>query len=404
MASAIISETIRPAYLWTGTEWVQIGDGGADAGSAITVSETAPLDPSEGDAWFNNTDGSLYIYDGSFWVEPAFISGGGGGTVTNERIQDAAALLFNHNLHENLTVIYDDDNNRILLFAEGSVSSVNGASGNVILSTSEIDEGTNLYFTNQRAIDATIETIQSASAYSLGEANNYTDSAVEFSVSTASTAVLDFVEDTYLPFSGGTVTGQLIVEGDFIASGSTTFINATDLKITDPLIYIAVEQYAEDLLDVGFTAAYGVVGMDEENHLHRGFVYDISEEKWRLFSNVPHPEGNYIDFDNANFDILEIGTLETEDIVALGIVSASAFVGDGSQLTGIVSLPDQEDNSGKFLTTDGTDASWETIGQLPTGGTIGQYLVKNSSTNYDASGSNLSVPDETPHPFLLMGG
>ena len=37
MASAIISETIRPSYIWTGSEWVQIGDGGGGGGSAVNL-------------------------------------------------------------------------------------------------------------------------------------------------------------------------------------------------------------------------------------------------------------------------------------------------------------------------------------------------------------------------------
>ena len=36
MASAQISSTIRPAYVWTGEEWVQIGDGGSGSGSVTS--------------------------------------------------------------------------------------------------------------------------------------------------------------------------------------------------------------------------------------------------------------------------------------------------------------------------------------------------------------------------------
>lgn len=74
MASAQISATIRPAYIWNGSEWVQIGDGGsgaAEAGSSISVSASAPVSAVEGSAWFDNTDGKFYVYDGTFWVESA---------------------------------------------------------------------------------------------------------------------------------------------------------------------------------------------------------------------------------------------------------------------------------------------------------------------------------------------
>lgn len=41
---------------------------GGGSGS-ITVSDTAPSSPSEGDLWYNSTDGSTYVYYDSFWVE-----------------------------------------------------------------------------------------------------------------------------------------------------------------------------------------------------------------------------------------------------------------------------------------------------------------------------------------------
>jgi hypothetical protein len=44
-----------------------------------------------------------------------------------------------------------------------------------------------------------------------------------------------------------------------------------------------------------------------------------------------------------------------------GTVAATAFTGDGSALTGIDSLPSQSGNSGKYLTTNGTSASWATL-------------------------------------------
>lgn len=45
-----------------------------------------------------------------------------------------------------------------------------------------------------------------------------------------------------------------------------------------------------------------------------------------------------------------------------GTVAATAFTGDGSALTGVDSLPTQTGNSGKFLTTNGSAASWDEAG------------------------------------------
>ena len=67
-----------------------------------------------------------------------------------------------------------------------------------------------------------------------------------------------------------------------------------------------------------------------------------------------------------------------------GTVTATAFSGDGSGLTGVDSLPDQAGNAGSYLTTDGTDASWASVGgasiEAVASGTIanGDMIVVNS--------------------------
>jgi hypothetical protein len=55
--------------------WVAIGAGD---GSEITVSDTAPLSPETGDAWYKNDTGEFYIYDGTYWVEVNGVIGSSG--------------------------------------------------------------------------------------------------------------------------------------------------------------------------------------------------------------------------------------------------------------------------------------------------------------------------------------
>jgi len=49
--------------------WSELTGGGG--GSGISVSASAPISAIEGSAWFDNTDGKFYVYDGTFWVESA---------------------------------------------------------------------------------------------------------------------------------------------------------------------------------------------------------------------------------------------------------------------------------------------------------------------------------------------
>jgi hypothetical protein len=104
------------------------------------------------------------------------------------------------------------------------------------------------------------------------------------------------------------------------------------LSIADPLIYLASNQYTEDVLDVGFLAATGEVGGTEEDHLHSGLFRDISDSaKWKLVANVPHPINNVVDISNASRETLVVGNLE-----AIGVVFS-----DGIQTkVGVASLTD----------------------------------------------------------------
>lgn len=68
---------------------------------------------------------------------------------------------------------------------------------------------------------------------------------------------------------------------------------------------------------------------------------------------------NYIDglTSDAQTQLNSKATLDASPTFT-GTVTATAFSGDGSGLTGVDSLPSQTGASGKFLTTDGSTASW----------------------------------------------
>lgn len=57
MASAQISTTTRPAYVWNGTEWVPIGDGGGGGGE-IYYQSASPSNPAAGTLWVDE-DGTV---------------------------------------------------------------------------------------------------------------------------------------------------------------------------------------------------------------------------------------------------------------------------------------------------------------------------------------------------------
>ena len=60
---SISSPQVGDVLKWNGSLWV------ADGGASLTVSDTAPSSPSEGDMWFESDTGATYVYYDSFWVE-----------------------------------------------------------------------------------------------------------------------------------------------------------------------------------------------------------------------------------------------------------------------------------------------------------------------------------------------
>jgi len=96
------------------------------------------------------------------------------------------------------------------------------------------------------------------------------------------------------------------------------------------------------------------------------------------------------------------GNISAAGIVDLSDVYSSMSPTDGQVLTydttngwqaeSIDALPDQTDNSGKYLTTDGTDASWATLDTDANTTTKGLYEMANTiSANYTISSGNNAI-------------
>jgi len=81
-----------------------------------------------------------------------------------------------------------------------------------------------------------------------------------------------------------------------------------------------------------------------------------------------------------------------------GTVTATAFSGDGSGLTGVDSLPSQTGNAGEFLTTDGTDASWAEVSASPTLEAIASGALANGDTIIVNSDGTVSAVAESDNP------
>ena len=142
-----------------------------------------------------------------------------------------------------------------------------------------------------------------------------------------STAVSSFLQanlafaqaNTKLNISGGTITGDLTISGNLTLSGNTTFINVQTYQVTDPLIYLAANNYVSDLVDIGFVANY--VNATGSN-VHTGLMRDSGTKEYYLFEGYDkEPTNNHIDPNGNNFTISVLNAnLKSSNIVLNGIV------------------------------------------------------------------------------------
>ena len=90
---------------------------------------------------------------------------------------------------------------------------------------------------------------------------------------------------------------NMTLSGNLNVLGNTTFLTSNSLTITDPLIYLAGNNYSSDLVDIGFVGNY----YDGSRQRHAGLFRDASDGVFKLFANLNPEPTNIIDTANASF-------------------------------------------------------------------------------------------------------
>ena len=164
----------------------------------------------------------------------------------------------------------------------------------------------------------------------------------------------------YLTTNGTTVSWEFVPLPNGQTSGSTTsgYLQYSGTTKTDGQFY------------GGTSTPSSTTRLNYDGYLHATrFVGDGSQ-----LTGLPLPGGQTSGSSTAGY-LQYSGTTKTDgqlyggttvpnNTTRLnydGYLYATRFYGDGSQLTGISALPSQTGNSGKYLTTDGTTASWNII-------------------------------------------
>jgi hypothetical protein len=127
--------------------------------------------------------------------------------------------------------------------------------------------------------------------------------------------------------------------------------------------------------DLGFAAGY-----NDGTYHHTGFFRDATDGTWKLFQGyVPEPdESVYIDTNHASF---ELAPFEASAITSADITITDSVDFTGATITGLDLLPDQTGNNGKYLTTDGSTASWTTLNASPALDDLSDVAITSAATN-----------------------
>jgi hypothetical protein len=123
----------------------------------------------------------------------------------------------------------------------------------------------------------------------------YTSSNADYVVTNAAYTVANAAFGTAngkVSKSGDTITGTLSIVGDLVVSGNTYQLNANTMSVSDPLIYLAANNYSSDIVDIGFIANYVNTG---GANVHTGLYREHTDKEYYLFQGYDRePINNHI--------------------------------------------------------------------------------------------------------------
>jgi hypothetical protein len=101
-----------------------------------------------------------------------------------------------------------------------------------------------------------------------------------------------------LNLTGGTVSGDLTVQGNLYLTGNATYINVATVRVNDSIIQLSTNS-TSDAVDIGFVGHYSDDG--GTTNLHSGFIRHASDNVFYIFDGyATEPSNNVIDVASAN--------------------------------------------------------------------------------------------------------
>ena len=242
------------SWRWNGEYWKS-----QTGAASVYISDTAPATPVVGTLWFNSVSGKTFVYysdaDSVQWIEV-------GGTTAASSSNNSASQYTTSNLAEGSNLYYTtarataaaraaisvtgtggnyNSSTGVITLPYTVLTSINGQTGAVTLTTSNVAEGTNLYYTDARA----------RAAISVTGSGSYDSATGIITVSAAAVpkitgvAVTDSgyaaLDDTAISTAGGyiKITGTGFVTGCQVLIGTVSatsvgFVSSTEVRAQLP--------------------------------------------------------------------------------------------------------------------------------------------------------------------------
>jgi hypothetical protein len=134
------------------------------------------------------------------------------------------------------------------------------------------------------------------------------------------------IANTKLAIAGGTITGNLSIVGSLTVSGNSYVIDGQTLRVSDPLIYLAGNNYVSDIVDIGFIGNY--VNSTGQN-VHTGLYREHENKEYYLFQGYDaEPINNHIGALSNNMTLAVLNAdIRTSNLI-LGGANAIVTIGN----------------------------------------------------------------------------
>jgi hypothetical protein len=227
--------------------------------------------------------------------------------------------------------------------------------------------------------------VQNGSNTAVGAgANSYADS-----VGLASgTGANNYADSTFIKriAPNQTITGNLVVTGSLTVSGNSFSIDTETLRVSDPLIYLAGNNYTSDIVDIGFVGNYN----NGSANLHTGIFRDATVKEYYVFDGYnQEPIPNHIDTSANGFTLAVLNaTIRTSNLILNGANAITTINNVGVAANAYADLVGQGANNYMIAVQNGSNTA---VGQ---GANAYANLVGQGANNYLLSviaGANTAV-------------